>query len=98
MLAHRTLGKAVARRLHRVQPMALMMVTCPESAHLETIDHEEHPLRMLIVKCTAYPGEHAPRCPRTCAARLDQRRHHKKRLADGTILFATSCLRRTTAS
>lgn len=78
--------------------MASMMVTCPESAHLETIDHEEHPLGMLIVKCTAYPGECAPGCPRTCAARLDQRRHHKKKLADGTILFATSCLRRANAT
>ena len=74
--------------------MATMMVTCPESAHLETIGFEDHPFGMLIAKCTAYSGETAPQCPRTCAALLDHRRRHKKRLADGSILFATSCLRR----
>jgi hypothetical protein len=75
--------------------MASILLTCPESAHLEKIEYVDHPLGMLIVRCSAYPGDCPPACPRTCAKRLDQKRQlHQKRLADGTVLFATSCLRR----
>jgi hypothetical protein len=75
--------------------MALMRVTCPESAHLETIQYADHPLGMLILRCTAFAGDCEPDCPRTCARRLDQKRHDQKRLADGTVLLATSCLYRS---
>ena len=68
-----------------------MRITCPETAHLEFIEMENDPLGILIARCSAFPGE--PACPRTCAARLDRKRN--KRLADGSILVAVSCLRRS---
>jgi hypothetical protein len=84
--------KACAGALTASDPrMPSMLVTCPESAHLEHLEYVEHPLGMLITRCTGSPELD---CPRTCAARLD-RRKHQRRLADGTILFATSCLRRS---
>jgi hypothetical protein len=84
-----------ARRLQSTVAMAMMLVTCPESAHLEQIEYEDDPAGLLIRRCTAFPGN--PVCPRTCAARLDTRRR-SKRLADGTVLVAVSCLwRRGTA-
>jgi len=73
--------------------MASMLVTCPESAHLEKIDYVDTPLGMLIQRCSAFGGDCEPDCPRTCAARLDQKRHIK-RFADGTVILATSCLHR----
>lgn len=70
--------------------MASMLVTCPESAHLEKIEYEQGPLGMLIDSCSAFAG--CPlTCPRTCAARLD--RKHGKHLV-GTTLVVRSCLRR----
>ncbi len=53
--------------------MAKMLVTCPETAHLEEIDYDLDPLGMLIHGCTRYcPRSHLV-CGRTCAARFDQR-------------------------
>jgi len=89
--------------------MPSMLVTCPETAHLERIDLDVHPLGILIRSCSAFdrlsatlgvaarPGEAGafdPRCvdcPRTCAARLDQRLKRTGKL--GAVLFARSCLR-----
>jgi hypothetical protein len=51
-----------------------MLVTCPETAHLEAIEVEAHPLGMLIVACSRFSPQCAVSCPRTCAARLDRRR------------------------
>lgn len=56
--------------------MPSMLVTCPETAHLEQIDYEDHPLGMLIHACTRFDPPCAMRCQRTCAARLD-RKHAK---------------------
>jgi hypothetical protein len=49
--------------------MALKLITCPDTAHLEQIDYDDHPLGLLIVACTGLTP-----CERTCAARLDRRR------------------------
>lgn len=46
-------------------------LTCPESAHLELIEYLEDPIGTIIVACSRYRGAE-PRCPRTCAARLDR--------------------------
>jgi hypothetical protein len=54
--------------------MGTMLVTCPETAHLERIDYEAHPLGMLIYACTRFEPACALRCQRTCAARLDRKR------------------------
>jgi hypothetical protein len=51
-----------------------MLVTCPETAHLEQIDYDLHPLGMLIHACTRFEPACAMRCQRTCAARLDRKR------------------------
>ena len=53
--------------------MAYRLVTCPETAHLELIEHDNHPLGMLVRACTRYCPAWAVECPRTCAARLDRR-------------------------
>ena len=49
------------------------MVTCPESAHLERIEYETSPFGMLIRTCSGHRSTCEATCPRTCAARLDQR-------------------------
>ena len=53
--------------------MELRVVTCPETAHLELIECEDTPFGMLIVSCSFFRGTCVLECPRTCAARLDQR-------------------------
>lgn len=53
--------------------MPSMLVTCPETAHLEQIVYEDHPLGMLIHACTRFEPACAMRCQRTCAARLDRK-------------------------
>ncbi len=52
--------------------MKSMLVTCPETAHLETIEYLHSPLGMLIKSCTAFASCMLD-CPRTCAARFDRR-------------------------
>jgi hypothetical protein len=49
------------------------LVTCPETAHLELIDYEDHPLGMLVQACSQFRPACAMTCTRTCAARLDLR-------------------------
>ena len=56
--------------------MPTMLVTCPETAHLECIRYEDHPLGMLVTACTRFSPVCAIRCEATCAARLD--RKHKQ--------------------
>lgn len=53
--------------------MAYMLVTCPETAHLELIDYDSHPLGLLIRECSRFRPPCAIHCGRTCAARLDRR-------------------------
>jgi hypothetical protein len=71
--------------------MASMLLTCPESAHLEEVEVEVTRFGTLILRCSAAcPLE----CPRTCAKRMDERRR-----ATGTRLIAVrSLLRGSTAS
>jgi hypothetical protein len=52
--------------------MPRKLITCPDTAHLEEIDYDDHSLGLLIVACTGVPCD-TP-CERTCAARLDRRR------------------------
>lgn len=54
--------------------MPSMLITCPESAHLESIEYEDDDLGMLITSCTAFSPPCVVSCARTCAARLDRRR------------------------
>ena len=53
--------------------MIYRLVTCPETAHLELIEYEDHPLGMLICRCSRFRPPDDITCPRTCAARLDRR-------------------------
>jgi hypothetical protein len=53
-------------------------VTCPETAHLETIALEHHPLGTLIAACTRFAPSGVPACSRHCAGLMDRR----ERLAD----------------
>ena len=48
------------------------LLTCPETAHLELVEHLDDPLGTLIVGCSRFRPACALRCPRTCAARLDR--------------------------
>ena len=57
--------------------MPKMLVTCPETAHLEEIDHDDHPLGLLIRGCSRFEPPCALGCRRTCAARLDRKRTRK---------------------
>jgi hypothetical protein len=75
----------------KARSMPAMLVTCPESAHLERIELEVHPLGILIKRCTAFEGRCID-CPRTCAARLDRRLASGNPL-NGAVLLLRSCLR-----
>jgi hypothetical protein len=54
-------------------PVPRKLVTCPETAHLELIDFELHPLGILIRACTRFAPSCLPDCERICAARMDRR-------------------------
>ena len=60
--------------------MPIMLVTCPETAHLEQIEYDDHPLGMLLHSCTRFEPACRVRCERTCAALLD--RKHRAQVAD----------------
>jgi hypothetical protein len=49
------------------------LVTCPETAHLEKIDFDRHPLGILIRACSRFSPVCEVHCARTCAARMDRR-------------------------
>jgi hypothetical protein len=69
--------------------MPSMLVTCPETALLQRIDLDLHPLGILIRACSAFGPECAD-CPRTCAARLDLRLKRTGKL--GAAVLVRSCL------
>lgn len=58
--------------------MSLRLVTCPETAHLELISYQEHPLGTLVDECSRFAPSCVPTCPRTCAERLDRRKRHRE--------------------
>jgi hypothetical protein len=64
--------------------MIRMLVTCPETAHLEEIDYDEHPLGRLILGCSRFGSRCPLMCPRTCAARLDRRENDRTNPMIGT--------------
>jgi hypothetical protein len=74
--------------------MAIMLVTCPESAHLEEIDIEVDPLGALVTRCSAFSPCEAVDCARTCAARLDRRRRDACAARVGRVIELRSVLRR----
>ena len=53
--------------------MGFRLVTCPESAHLERIEYAETDCGLIILGCSRFDLPCELSCPRTCAARLDQR-------------------------
>lgn len=55
--------------------MPLRLVTCPETAHLELISYQEHPLGTLVDECSRFAPSCVPTCPRTCAMRFDRKAH-----------------------
>lgn len=59
-----------------------MLVTCPETAHLENIEYLDSPLGMLITSCTRFSPACAVTCERLCAARLDHKRRAQEELLD----------------
>jgi hypothetical protein len=48
-------------------------VTCPETAHLETVELEHHPLGTLIAACSRFAPSGVPACSRSCAGLMDRR-------------------------
>ena len=53
--------------------METKLVTCPETAHLQQIDFDVHPLGMLIQGCTRFHPRTRLACARTCARLFDIR-------------------------
>jgi Flavodoxin domain len=51
-----------------------LLLTCPETAHLEEVELEPTPLGVVIVGCSRY-REGNLSCPRECARRMDRRVH-----------------------
>ncbi|HWU88133.1 MAG TPA: hypothetical protein VN253_12690 [Kofleriaceae bacterium] len=64
--------------------MAYQLVTCPETARVEIVEHDETPCGTLILGCSSFGAHCAMDCPRTCAARLDRRRDREPR-AEGEL-------------
>ena len=54
--------------------MPSKLVTCPETAHLEEIEYDDHPLGMLIRACSRFAPPCAIGCERRCAMLLDRKR------------------------
>jgi hypothetical protein len=52
--------------------MSYRLLTCPETAHLEMIEQEIHPLGLLVVACSRFRPSCVVDCARTCARRLDR--------------------------
>jgi hypothetical protein len=57
--------------LHVRREVECLLVTCPETAHLEQIESDDHPLGRLILGCTRFEGQSIA-CSRSCAALLDR--------------------------
>ena len=63
--------------------MPRKLITCLETAHLEDIEYEDTPCGMVILSCSRFaPNCERVDCPRTCAARLDQRDRARSIMAD----------------
>ena len=69
-------------RLDGQAAMRSMLVTCPESAHLEEIEYVDSPFGMLITRCTRFSPSCAVTCDRVCAARLDRKRRCSQEFVD----------------
>ena len=53
--------------------MPFTRVTCPETAHLEVLELDRHPLGILITRCSRFLPGCELACTRRCAALLDRR-------------------------
>lgn len=53
--------------------MPLKYVTCPETAHLELLDLDHHPLGTLVNSCSRFLPGCELECTRSCAMLLDRR-------------------------
>ena len=53
--------------------MPFKRVTCPETAHLEVLELDYHPLGILISRCSRFLPGCELACTRRCAALLDRR-------------------------
>ena len=67
-----------------------MLVTCPESAHLERIEYLESTVGMLITACTRFSPACAVTCERVCAARLDRKRRRQALDDEDTLVGDTT--------
>ena len=59
--------------------MASMLVTCPETAHLEQIEFDRTPLGILIGGCTRLGPGCSLSCERLCARMFDRRDRLRRR-------------------
>ena len=69
-----------------------MLVTCPESAHLEEITYEDHPLGMRVTSCTAFSPACAVTCEQLCARRLDLKRRRRQAQFEEETFVQTEAL------
>ncbi|HWO20978.1 MAG TPA: hypothetical protein VNO30_19560 [Kofleriaceae bacterium] len=53
--------------------MPFKRVTCPETAHLEVLELDYHPLGILVTRCSRFLPGCELACTRRCAALLDRR-------------------------
>jgi hypothetical protein len=51
-----------------------MLVTCPETAHLEELEYVDDDFGMLIDACTRFAAPCPVTCTRLCARLMDRRR------------------------
>jgi hypothetical protein len=66
--------------------MPYKRVTCPETAHLEVLELELHPLGTLIARCSRFLPSCELACTRRCAALLDRRARSRREPAEAREL------------
>lgn len=66
--------------------MPFKRVTCPETAHLEVLELDYHPLGILVARCSRFLPGCELACTRRCAALLDRRAREKREPGDAQAL------------
>lgn len=72
--------------------MPSMLVTCPETAHLEEIDYEDSSAGLLVASCSGFASPCSMSCGVTCAALLDRKRRAMLRDDEITEVYGEDTL------
>jgi len=69
-----------------------MLVTCPETAHLEEVTVDDSSVGLLVRACSRFSPPCTVDCERTCTARIDRRRRAALLADDPTGVYGEETL------